>query len=260
METAPAPVPQAEPLPPSGPQAPVPEAVSPLGRIIGMFFSPKATYEDIVRKPSWLLPVVLMMVFGLVTAVALNQRINWRQFMTQQIERNPRSAQLTPEQKEQQIEAGAKYAPYTSYLFGVLAPILLVLIVALVMLGAYNLFGGANVNFKTSLAIVSHAYVPNFLFTLLFLVVLFIKPPGDLDMDNPVATNVAAFLPESIPKWFEALCKNIDVFSIWILILMSIGFAAANPKKLNGAKSFTIAASMLALYVVLRMGIAFIFS
>jgi hypothetical protein len=260
MEITPSPAPHAELLPASEPQAQLQAAISPFGRIIGMFFSPKATYEDIVRKPSWVLPVILMMVFGLITAVALNQRVNWRQFMTQQIERNPRTAQMTPEQKEQQIEVGAKYAPYTSYIFGVPAPIIVVLIVALVMLGAYNLLGGANVNFKTSLAIVSHAYVPNFLFTLLFLVVLFVKPPGDMDMNNPVATNVASFLPDSIPKWLEALCKNIDIFSIWILILISVGFAAANPKKLKGAKSLTIAASMLALYVVLRVGFAFIFS
>ena len=83
-----------------------------------------------MRTPGWVLPVILTLIFGLVTAVALNQRINWRQFMTQQIERNPRSAQMTPEQKEQQIEAGAKYAPYTSYIFGVLAPVVVVLIVA----------------------------------------------------------------------------------------------------------------------------------
>ena len=249
-----------EPQPPSPPQPEPKAAISSFGRILGMFFSPRATYEDIVRKPSWLLPVTIMMVLGLVTAVALNQRMNWRQFVTQQIEKNPRSAQLSPEQKEQQIEGGAKFAPYSVYAFGIPAPIIVILIVAGVMLGAYNLFGGANVNFKTSLAIVSHAFVPNFLATFLFLVVLFVKPPGEMDLDNPVATNLAAFLPDGIPKWLEALCKNVDVFSFWVLILISIGFAVANPKKLKGAKSFTIAASMLALYVVLRVGIAFIFS
>jgi hypothetical protein len=29
-------------------------SISPIGRIAGVFFSPKATFEDIVRKPSWL--------------------------------------------------------------------------------------------------------------------------------------------------------------------------------------------------------------
>jgi len=34
------------------------------GRIIGVFFSPKNTFEDIVRKPSWMLPIVLLTVLS----------------------------------------------------------------------------------------------------------------------------------------------------------------------------------------------------
>jgi hypothetical protein len=235
-------------------------SISPFGRIVGMFFSPKATFEDIVRKPSWLLPVIIMAVLGLVAAISLNQRIDWRQFMSQQIEKSPRSAQLTPEQKEQQIEMGAKYAPYSTYVFGIPTPIVIILLVAAVMMGAYNLLAGVGVNFKTALGIVAHSFVPTYLSTVLFMLVLFLKPPGTFDMDNPVATNVAAFLTDGTPKWLEALCKNIDIFSIWVLVLISIGFAVANPKKLKGSKSFTIALSVLLVYIVLRVGIAFVTS
>jgi len=47
---------------------------------------------------------------------------------------------------------------------------------------------------------------------------------------------------------------------IWILLLIAIGFAATNPKKLKGARAFTIAFTVFAAYVVIRMGIAFAFS
>jgi hypothetical protein len=102
--------------------------------------------------------------------------------------------------------------------------------------------------------------VPLILGNLLFLVVLFLKPPGTLDLDNPVATNVAAFLPEGVPKYVEALGKNLDVFALWITFLIAVGFAAANPKKLKGASSYTIAFGVFATYIVLRVGAAFIFS
>jgi hypothetical protein len=235
-------------------------AISPLGRIVGVLFSPKATFEDIVRKPSWLLPLVIMAVLGLLAAVSLNQRMNWRDYVSQQIEKSSRASQLTPEQKQQQIEAGAKFAPISSYIFGAPAPIVILLVVALVMWGSYNLLGGANTDFKTSLGIVSHAFVPSYIGSLLLLLVLFLKPAGTVDLQNPVATNVAAFLPDDVPKWLDALCKNVDIFVIWILVLIAIGFAATNPKKLKGGKSFTIAVTVMAVYVVLRMGIAFIFS
>ena len=244
------------PIPAREPQA----AISPFGRIVGVLFSPKATFADIVRKPSWLLPVAIMIVLGILTAISLNQRMNWRDYVSQQIEKSPRASQLTPEQKQQQIEAGAKIAPISTYISVPLVPIVGLLVVTLVMWGAYNLLGGANTDFKTSLGIVSHAFVPSYIASLLFLVVVFLKPVGSVDLENPVATNVAAFLPEGVPKWLDVLCKNVDVFVIWYLLLIAIGFAATNPKKLKGGKSFTIAFTVMAVYVVLRMGIAFIFS
>jgi hypothetical protein len=97
---------------------PAPEAqatLSPFARVVGVFFSPGKTFEDIARKPSWLLPVVLSTILGLLVSVAINQRINWREFMNQQIEKSPRAAQLSAEQKQQQIEAGAKFAPISTY-------------------------------------------------------------------------------------------------------------------------------------------------
>jgi len=246
---------------PAATPAPEPQAsLSPFGRIVGVLFSPKPTYEDIVRKPSWLLPVILLAVLGAIVAVGLNQKMNWREYVSQQIEKNPRAAQLPAEQKEKQIEMGAKFAPYSAYILGIPAPIVIVLIVAGILLGAFNLMAGAGVNFKTSLAVVSHAFVPVLLGNILFLVVLFLKPPGTMDLDNPVATNLAAFLPEGMPKWLDALGKNIDIFVIWITLLIAIGFAAASPKKLKGGKAYTIAFSLLAIWVLCRMGLAFIFS
>jgi hypothetical protein len=55
-----------------------------------------------------------------------------------------------------------------------------------------------------------------------------------------------------------SLGKSIDVFSFWILILLAIGFACTNPRKLKGSKSFVIAFSIWAAFVVVKVGWAFI--
>jgi len=234
-------------------------SISPVGRIVGVLFSPKATFEDIVRKPSWLLPTAILCLMALVVGFGLNQKVNWREVVSQQMEKSAQTAQLSEQDKEKRIEAGAKIAPIFSYL-GVPVTILLVLVAALVMLGAYNVMAGVNPGYVTALGIVSHAYVPLVIANILFLVVLFLKPAGTLDINNPVATNVAALLPEDTPKWLDALCKNLDIFLIWILVLIAMGFAAANPKKLKGGKSYGIAFGAFAVYVVLRVGIAFVLS
>src|SRR5437762_1336147 len=245
------------PVPTSEAQA---RSISSFGRIIGVFFSPKNTFEDIVRKPSWVLPIVLLTVLSLAVSFGINQRINWREFISQQIEKSPRSAQMSAEQKQQQIEGGAKFSPVFTYCVGLLGPILLALIVGLVMWGAYSVLGGASTNFGTAFGITSHAFLTGLVSSPLFILVLYLKPYGTADLENPVAANLAALLPDEAAKWLVALCKSFDLFTFWTLILLAMGFAAVNPKKLKGAKAFTIAFSVWAVYVVCRVGWAFIFS
>jgi hypothetical protein len=236
-------------------------AISPVGRIIGMFFSPGATFADIVRKPSWIAPLAVIVALSLVGVIALNSHFDWRGYITQQIEKNPRAANLSPDQKQQQIDGGVKMAPMFAYVFGIPAPIVMLLVVALVLWGAYNLMAGAGVNFAQSFAIVTHAWVPiSVMGSLIFLLVLFIKPVGSFDLDNPVATNLAVLLPDDAAKWLVALCKNIDLFEIWKLILLGMGFAAVSPRKLKGGKSYTIVFGAFAVWVLCRVAWGFISS
>jgi Yip1 domain len=242
--------------------AEAPQASGPINhfaRMIGVFFSPKATFEDIVQRPSWLLPVILMTILGLGVAFVMNQKVDWRDVASKRIEESSRAANLSAEQKEQQLAMSAKISPPIAYAFGALGPILGVLVVASVMLLAYNVIGGANASFSASLAIVSHAFVVTLLSSLLFILILYLKAPGTVDLDNPVATNLGAFLPETTPKALMALAKSIDIFSLWTLLLIAVGFTAVNPKKLKG-KSLSIAISVWAVYVAIKMGGAWIFS
>jgi Yip1 domain len=242
--------------------ADAPEASGPINhfaRIIGVFFSPKATFEDIAKRPSWILPVVLMTILGAGVAFVMNQKVDWRDIASKRIEESPRTANLSAEQKEQQIAMSAKISPGIAYGFGIAWPILQALIVGGVMLLAYNVIGGASARFGTSMGIVAHAYFPWILYSLLFILILYLKAPGTVDLDNPIATNLGAFLPESTAKALMSLAKSIDIFSIWTLLLMSIGFTAVNRKKLQG-KSLRIAIGVWAIYVALKMGGAWIFS
>jgi hypothetical protein len=245
-----------EPLPVAQPQA----SISPVGRVIGVLFSPRKTFEDIARKPSWVLPVLISTILGIMSVVVLNQRVNWREYIAQQIEKNPRAAQLSPEQKQQQTEISTKITVNIVYLAGVVGSVLLALIVAGVMMLAYNLLAGTGAKFPQSLGIASHALMVGIISTPLFLLVLFLKPPGTVDPDNPVATNLAAFLREESAKWLVVLCKSIDIFTIWMLILIAIGFAAVNPRKLKGAKPYVIAFSVWGAVVAVKVLWAFIFS
>ena len=245
------------PSPVAEPQA----GISPFGRIIGVFFSPQSTFQDIVRKPNWLQPMALILVMSLVAIIVLNSHFNWRDYISQQIEKSPRAAQLSAEAKERQVEVSAKFSPIVAYVFGLLLPVCGILVIALVLWGAFSIMAGAGSNYRTALAIVSHAVVPaSVIGTILFITVLFLKPVGMFDLDNPIATNVAALLSDDASKWLVALCKNLDLLELWKLVLLSIGFAAVSPKKLQGGKAYSIVFGVFLVYLVLRVGIAFAFS
>jgi hypothetical protein len=243
------------------PVAPEPQAqMSGFSRMINVLFSPGKTFEDIVRKPSWALPVIVLTVLSIAVSYGINQKVNWREFMSQQIEKSPQASQLSAEQKEQRIEGGAKVSPIFTYCIGVLGPIVFVLVFALVFWGAYALLGGASTNFGTSMAIASHSTMTGLISSPLLLLVIFLKQPGTLDLENPLASNLAAVLPDDAAKWLVALCKSFDVFTFWTLILIAIGFAATSPKKLKGSKPYMIAFGLWAAFVAIRVTVAWVFS
>jgi hypothetical protein len=235
-------------------------SISALGRIFGVLFSPGKTFQDIVRKPSWLLPFAIFLVMVVSVCVVINMRVNWRDYMSQQIEKSSQASQLSAEQKEQRIEGGAKMAPMFTYIFGIGVQVLIFFAVPLIFWGAYSLLGGVSTNFTTAMGIGAHAFMTGLISTPLFILIAFLKPYGSIDLDNPVATNLATLLPDGSAKWLIALCKSFDIFVFWLLILMAIGFTAVNSKKLKGAKPYTIAFTVWAVYVVIRVGAAFIFS
>jgi hypothetical protein len=128
------------------------------------------------------------------------------------------------------------------------------------MWGAYSVLGGASTNFGTAFSITAHAFLTGLVSSPLFILILYLKPYGTADLENPIAANLAAFLPDQSAKWLVALGKSFDVFTIWTLILLAIGFAAVNPKKLKGSKAYAIAIGVWAVLVACRVGWAFIFS
>jgi hypothetical protein len=72
----------------------------------------------------------------------------------------------------------------------------------------------------------------------LAIIILVIKPRGDVDPEHFLASSLGAFLPDDAPKWLEALGQSLELFWIWTMTLVAIGFSAANRKKIKPAGAF----------------------
>lgn len=225
-------------------------------RIGGVLFSPRRTYEDIVRRPGWLAPVVLLTLISVVFIACFTQRVGWEPFIEQQFAKDPRAAEMPAERRAQAIEQAAKFAGYAGYASAALGTLVVVALLGGIFLGAFNILAGAGTNYKTSLAITSHAMVPAGLASLLGLAVLFLKDPDAFDLENPLGSNLAALLSEDAPQWLGSLGRSLDLFVVWMLILAAVGFSITNPKKVTTGKALAIIGGLWGVFLLVKVGIA----
>jgi hypothetical protein len=227
--------------------------INPFGRIIGVFTSPKQTFASIAERPSWVAPMLLMMVLATAVGAMLNTKMNWGEYIRHKAEENARFAQMSEEQKDQALAGQVKFWTNFSYGVGVVAVPVSTLIFAFIYFGAFNLFRGAGVRYGQAFAITAHAFLPTAISSILALIILPLKSYGDVDPENVVATSLKAYLPESAPKPLLALGSSLELFFIWCLVLVAIGFSAANPKKVKLGASFGIVFGLWAVWVFAKV-------
>ena len=253
MATTPTPMPEAQ----AQPQA----AIGSLGRIFGVLFSPGRTFADIATRPSWLAPLLFLVVINLALNVVLVKKADWHSFAEEQIMNSPRGQQIPPDQKDLAIERGAQGNIYFCYVRGVLGVPFLALILALVYWGAYALLGGGRLTFGKSFSVIIFTMVPDAVKMLLGIPILLLKDPSTLGNPyNFIGSNPAAFMDPNSAKWLLALLTSADVFVIWAVILTALGFHYMDPKKLPVSKSIGIAAGVYIFFTLLGVSIAWVFS
>jgi hypothetical protein len=243
-------------------QAPeAPEKVNSFGRIIGVIFSPKETFESIARRPNWLLPTVLLCITTLGVVAAFGSRPGaWRAYMEKQVENSSRFQQLPAEQQQRTLDLQVKYAAIFAYPEVVVVDFLLVLTIAAVYWVVFSMGVGIKMSFKTSLGITAHAWVPFILSGLVAILVVLLKDPSTIDLNNPLAADVGAYLPTGTSKALIAACHSLDLFSFWVLGLFAMGYSAVSPKKLSFGGALGWVVGVWLLYVIGKTGIAAAFS
>lgn len=228
--------------------------MSGFARAFNVLFSPKATFEDIARKPSWVVPIVLLTIFSIGAGALISKKVDWSSFIRAQSEKSASFQQLSEDQKQQRVEIGAKFAPGAAWGFAICGPILFAVILTLVYWAAFNVISGAQLRFGVPFGIVTHAFMPSIFATILLIIVLSMKSYGDVNPNTMLASNLAAYLSPDSPNWMVSLGQSIDIFWIWTLILLAIGFKAANPRKISSAGAYGTVFGLWVIYVLVKVG------
>jgi|HubBroStandDraft_6_1064221.scaffolds.fasta_scaffold477166_2 hypothetical protein len=239
-------------------QAPeAPEKTNPFARIVGVIFSPKATFTSIGRQPTWLAPVILTTLISLAMNIVLAQRVDWRTYLQVQLEKTGRSGQIT---NEQQMNLAVKIQKIIRYVRGVIGDVSVVLLGSAIYLGIFNLIVGANVKFKSVLAVTAFVTIPTAIKELIGIAVLLLKDPSTINPDNFVMSGLNAFIGSNPPNWLLALGLTVDIFIFWGMYLAVVGFSSMGNKKIKRGTAFGAVFGIYLFFMLLAVGASAAFS
>ena len=197
---------------------------------------------------------MIVISLSLVFSFMFTQRGGWDHFFRQQMETNSRMQSMPADQREQTVAMQVKVGPYFAYGGALFAIPLFALAAAGIFLFLFRSLLGAELSFKQVFAICCYSFVPLIFSSLMTLAVMLLKDPDQFDLQNPVLSNIGAFLDSaSTPKWLYSLASSVDVFSFWIMVLMATGLAAA-ARKISWTTSFLCVLGTWMVYVLLKMG------
>src|SRR5262245_18248919 len=129
-----------------------------LSRIIGVFFSPRATFAEVAARPRALGVLVVGMIVVVAGLFALfSTEVGQQAWIDQQV-RGSESFGRT--MSDQQIQGMERIAPYIGYIVAVSYLIFIPIVVAItsaILLGVFNALLGGDATFKQVFAVVSHA-------------------------------------------------------------------------------------------------------
>jgi len=217
-----------------------PAEMSEPARLVGIFWEPKPVFEDLSRNPRFWTPLILLTLLSVLYSVTIARVIGWQEVVARQLESNERIEQLPAEQRERIIEQSLKLTVPLGYAGAILGTAISALVIAAVVLGMANLFAGAALTFKQAFSLTCYSMLPMGLAAILSMVVLFLKDPADFDIQRPLPLNLG-IIPgvADTPAGWRTMAESIDLFSIWVIVLLAIGASAAS-RRLSFAKALVL--------------------
>jgi hypothetical protein len=228
--------------------------LSQVERVVDTFMAPSKTFNDILRDSSWWLPWLLGVLVTLGFGLAIQQKVGWDKAYATILLHSPqaqqdRLAQLPPDQQAKQKAIGASFVKYIFWSTPILSLVFAALASA-VLLATLNFGLGGHATFSQMFAVWMYGTLPFLIQGILGIITLFAGLDADsFNLKNPVGTNVGYYLPLDAPQWLVAFATSLDVLTIWVLILLTIGCAIVGRTKRS-----TAAVAVWGWWIVITLG------
>ena len=222
-------------------------------RIVGVIFSPRATYAAIAARPTILGALLVVILLGGVVTYWLMGSEAGQQMLIATAEQQFRDAEaqgqtITPENRKMQLMI-MQYVGIGGAVAQVVFTPAIIAVLASVLMAVMNALSGMKASFRQLFAVVTHAWIipglTGFVTTPLML--------AKQELSSP--STVGALLPmlpdDSFPKYFLGA---IDFVWIWFLANLAIGVAVLYKQKTGPVATtlFVIYGVVVLLYASIR--------
>jgi hypothetical protein len=205
--------------------------------LIDLYFAPREAFTRIVRSPRVLAALVVYAALVLGFTGVWMQKMDPVEFMKTQIEESGRADRIPPEQRQGIIEQQARMMPIFGWVVGPVFIAIMLVVVAGALMFIFRFFYAGEVSFKQAFAIVVWVFLAvGAVTTPVTLAVMSLKGDWNINPQEAVQASLGLLLDKSTaakPLW--ALFTSIDVFSLWMVFLLAVGFGVASRKPTSSA-------------------------
>ncbi|MBI5805681.1 YIP1 family protein [candidate division TA06 bacterium] len=182
-------------------------------KIIGIYYRPEEVFEQLKPKTSWWVPLIIVLAVS-AAAVMISRPIVMPEILAE-IAKNPDIPAENMAQIQQRIEN-----PIFSLINVVIGLPLAWLAVGLVFWGVFSMLGGKSTFVKMFAATV-WAWMVSIPGSLVKVPLMFVMETAK------VHTSLALILPLEMEETFLfRLLSQVDIFAVWTLSVMAIGYSA----------------------------------
>lgn len=231
--------------------------MSEIATLVNIFIEPGRTFEDLKRKPRFIMAAVIVSLLITAYAFALNYKVGetgMRQFAVEQIDKSPQTSAMTAEQKSGAADMQMTIQSVMRYVMPVFVLISFVIGGLLYFAGA-KAFGGSGGYIHALSVWVYSSLPPTVVGMFANFIVLAFKSVDDINVGasqrGVLNANPSFFIdPVAHPVIATALA-TFDVFFIWGWILAAIGLRITN--KLSSGSAWGIVILLALVGIAFRL-------
>jgi hypothetical protein len=233
---------------------------SSFGRVIGALFSPEKTFRSIAERPTWVVPLLLLMALSLGIGLIMQGKVDQAELVKYQMDKM--GVDLGKEQLEKienDVENQSALRQTLGFVGGGVAVAVGYFLVAALFLVTFRLTG-SEINFWRSLAVTVHGLLPHGVAALLNIPMALSRSeisPEEMMSGGLLASSLRPLAPEDSPV-VASLLGSLDFFTIWSVVLLILGYRAS--ARVSTSTATTVVLVLWGLWVLGKVGFAAAFN